>query len=152
MNTETTDNRKIDGSVLFDADCRFCRAVANCCRPLLRRRHLELVPLQTPWVRERLGLNDPELLAEMRFLTPEGAVYGGADALLAIARRIWWAKPACWLARLPGVMPALRKAYAWFARHRYCLGRTCPAARPAPSGTGGARKPRRRTIAFLEWP
>lgn len=138
--------------MLFDADCRFCRAVANRYVPMLRRRHLELVPLQTPWVKERLGLNDAELLAEMRFLTPEGAIYGGADALLAIARRIWWAKPACWLARLPGVTPALRIAYAWFARHRYCLGRTCPAAGPTPSGTGGARKPRRRTIAFLEMP
>ncbi|HWW01639.1 MAG TPA: DUF393 domain-containing protein [Candidatus Acidoferrum sp.] len=152
MNTEITDNNKMTGWVLFDADCRLCRTLANRCGPLLRRRHLDLVPLQTPWVRKRLGLNDTELFAEMRLLTQDGAVYGGADALLAIARQIWWAKPVCWLACVPGVTPVLRKVYALFARHRYCLGRTCTVARPAPSGAGGGHKPRRRTIAFLEMP
>ena len=134
-----TDINKIAGWVLFDADCRFCRTLADRFGPLLRRRHLDLVPLQTPGVRERLGLNDTELLAEMRLLTPTGVVYGGADALLSIARQIWWARPVCWLAGVPGVTPALRKAYAWFARHRYCLGRTCTVAfdsKRRSAGTG----------------
>ena len=38
-------------------------------RHLLARRRLELLPLQTPWVRERLALTETELLAEMRLLT-----------------------------------------------------------------------------------
>jgi hypothetical protein len=58
---------------------------------MLGRHHFALAAFQTPWVRERLAKNNGELLFEMRLLTPQGRLYGGADAFVAIARQIWWA-------------------------------------------------------------
>ncbi len=126
MNTEITDKRNVRGWILFDAHCRLCTSLARRCERLLGRHQFVLVPLQTPWVRERLTKSGHELLLEMRLLTSEGALYGGADALLALARQVWWAWPLYWLSHVPGVRPALRKAYRWLARHRTCLGGGCP--------------------------
>jgi len=122
---------------LFYAQCLLCTRLARRCGPLLRRHRFALLPLQTPWVRERLAKCDGDLLSEMRFLTPDGIVYGGADALLLLARQIWWARPLYWLARLPILRAALQKAYAWFARRRNCLNGRCQIR----AGSGGlARK------------
>src|SRR5438093_4027277 len=91
VNSEITDIRKVEGRVLYDAGCPFCVRLARRFQGALARRRLELMPLQTPWVRARLGLADSELLAEMRLLRADGKVFGGADALLEIGRRFWWA-------------------------------------------------------------
>jgi len=123
--TEITDSKNARGWVLFDAQCLLCMRLARHWGPLLGRHRFALVPLQTPWVREFLAKGDGELLSEMRLITSEGDVYGGADALIALARQIWWAWPVYLLARLPTVRPALHKAYAWAARRRHCLGRGC---------------------------
>jgi len=100
------------------------------------------LPLQTPWVRELLEKDPKPLLAEMRLLTPGGTVFGGADALLEIARKFWWARAVRWIACYPGVKPILRKAYGWIARHRYCFGE-CTIT-PARRNTG-------RVGGFLKW-
>jgi len=90
---------------------------------MLHRRRFALLPLQTPWIRERLGEDGSP--TEMRLLTPEGAVYGGADALIRIAQAIWWAKPLSWISRSPGAKLALRRGYQRVAARRYCLGGAC---------------------------
>jgi predicted DCC family thiol-disulfide oxidoreductase YuxK len=128
VNTEITDTKNTNGWVLFDDQCRLCRRLARRWGPLLGRHHFALAALQTPRVRERLAKNNVELLFEMRLLTPQGRLYGGADAVIAIARQIWWAWPLYWLAQVPGVRTALRHAYAWFARRRHCLGGRCETA------------------------
>jgi alginate O-acetyltransferase complex protein AlgI len=84
-----------------------------------------LLPLQTPWVRDRLGLKDSELLAEMRLLKPGGTIFGGADALREIARHFWWTWPFRQLGRIPAVMELFRRGYRWIARHRYCANGAC---------------------------
>src|SRR5438309_352235 len=76
--TEITDAKNERGWVLFDAECLLCRRLVRRWRPMLRRHRFALVPLQTPWVRERLAKCDRELLSEMRLLTAEGLIYGGA--------------------------------------------------------------------------
>ena len=121
MNTESTDTKDENGWVLFDGQCPICRKLAHLCAPVLVRHHFALVPLQTPWVRERLGISEDELLSEMRLLTPQGKLYGGADALIGIARQIWWAWPWYGLAQIPFVRAALRDGYGRFARRRNCL-------------------------------
>ena len=52
MNTETTET--VSGWVFYDAECRFCRGWAERTRDLLLRRGYHLVPLQAPWVIEKL--------------------------------------------------------------------------------------------------
>jgi predicted DCC family thiol-disulfide oxidoreductase YuxK len=122
----------IQGWVAYDAQCGFCSAWAGRTHELLASRGFHLVPLQAPWVKAHLGLNQNELPAEMKLLAADGAVSGGADAMLAIARRIWWAWPLFIISLLPGVTPALRSVYRRAARHRHCLGGKCEVSSVQP--------------------
>jgi predicted DCC family thiol-disulfide oxidoreductase YuxK len=111
--------------VFYDADCAFCVAMVRRFEPVLARRHFELVPLQTPGAGGTLGVRDDHLLDEMRLRLPDGSVFGGADAVAEIARRIWWGWPFWALTRLPGAMVPIRATYRWIARNRGCVNRAC---------------------------
>jgi predicted DCC family thiol-disulfide oxidoreductase YuxK len=129
LTSEYTDGkgRHARGWVFFDADCQFCTRIARWLSPILQRRGMALAPLQDPRVAELLGLSGAELLYEMRFMRCDGNVYGGGDAIVAVAREIWWAHPLVWLSRIPGMMDLLRKAYRWIAARRSCAATTCSA-------------------------
>src|SRR5262249_12770661 len=109
--TEITDINNVNGCVFFDAHCRWCADLADRFGPLLRRHRFGLLPLQPPEVAQLLGVEADDLLTEMRLVVlnparpqPQAtAIFGGADALIEIARRIWWAWPLCALAQIPGV-------------------------------------------------
>ncbi|HTZ49590.1 MAG TPA: DUF393 domain-containing protein [Verrucomicrobiae bacterium] len=118
-----TKGRHANGFLFFDADCAFCTQTARWLAPILARRGFAVAPLQDPRVSALLGLSQEELLRELRFLLSNGTQYGGADAVLAIARQIWWAQPLVWLARIPGVTPLLRSGYRWVAARRSCAAR-----------------------------
>lgn len=124
MNTEITEN-KLNGWVLYDGDCRLCATMARRFRRLLEGRHLELLPLQTPWVKARLGLPERQLLSEMRLLRPDGKYFGGADAVLEIGKHFWWAWPLQLIGRIPVVKKILRAGYRWIARNRNCADGAC---------------------------
>jgi predicted DCC family thiol-disulfide oxidoreductase YuxK len=128
-----TDCAEINGWILYDADCRLCAGLAARFRPWLADRHFELLPLQTPWIRERLGLDDARLLAEMRLLRPDRTVFGGADALFEISRHYWPAWPIYQLGKSSAVRRGARVLYRWIARNRHCAGGACtlPAVKPA---------------------
>jgi len=117
--------RPARGWVLYDADCGFCTRWAWRLMYFAGPRGFHLAPLQAPWVRPALNLSSNELLEELRVLTAQGEVYGGADAILHLAEQIPWARPLAWLARAPGVRSALRAAYRWVARHRHALSKAC---------------------------
>jgi predicted DCC family thiol-disulfide oxidoreductase YuxK len=119
VNTEMTEYGR--GWVFYDAECPFCRRWADRGHDVLSRRGLHLAPLQSEWVRIRLGLNEAEPPTEMKLLLTDGRLFGGADALIQIARFIWWAWPFYLLAQLPGVRPMLRVVYRYIAGNRYCL-------------------------------
>lgn len=120
--SEFTDGkgRHARGWLFFDADCGFCTRFARRVAPILRHRGLAVAPLQDPRVGALLGLSQKELLLELRFLLSDGAQCGGADALFALAREIWWARPLVWLARIPGVKSLLDAGYRWVAANRSC--------------------------------
>ena len=50
-------------------------------------------------------------LVEMKILLRDGEIYGGADALVEIARAIWWLWPLFIFAQIPGAKALLRKTY-----------------------------------------
>jgi predicted DCC family thiol-disulfide oxidoreductase YuxK len=120
--TERRGHSQVRGWIGFDAECPHCASLARRLGPLARRHRFAVVPLQTPWVQQRLALAGLEPLTELRLLTADGRIFGGADALLAVARRIWWARPVVWVSAIPGVKAALRAAYRFVARHRACMG------------------------------
>jgi predicted DCC family thiol-disulfide oxidoreductase YuxK len=127
LTSEFMDGKSIHarGWLFFDAECAFCSRIARMLAPILWRRGLALAPLQDPRVSALLGLPKQELLREMRFLLSDGTQYGGADAGVAMAREIWWARPLVWLANLPGMMKLLRSAYRAVAANRSCVAETC---------------------------
>lgn len=121
------------GTVFYDADCPFCVRSAQRFASLLRGR-FRLVPLQSAEAHTAFSLPEDELLSEMRLRTQEGATFGGASALLEIARRIGWAWPLWALSRLPGAMVPLNAAYRAVAARRSCAHGACRAQRPTPGG------------------
>jgi alginate O-acetyltransferase complex protein AlgI len=125
VNTEITDIKEVKGWVLYDADCRFCIALAGRFRNVLVSRHFELLPLQTPWIRQKLDLANHELLAEMRLLKPDGTILGGVDALLEISRPFPLAWPIRRLARIAAIKNLFHEVYRWIARHRHCASGAC---------------------------
>lgn len=120
--SEYTDGkgRHAKGWLFFDAECGFCTRLARWLEPILARLGLAVAPLQDPRVGALLGMPREELLRELRFLHSDGRHYGGANAVVAVAREIWWARPLVWLATIPGVMSLLHAGYCWVASRRSC--------------------------------
>ena len=115
-----TKGRHAKGWLFFDADCSFCSRTAVWLAPILARRGFAVAPLQDARVGALLGLPRHELRRELRFLLSDGTHYRDADAVLAVARQITWARPLVWLANVPGALSLLRKNYRWFAVRRHC--------------------------------
>ena len=87
---------------------------------------MAVAPLQDRRVGALLGMTRDELLREIRVLFSDGRQFGGADAAIALAREIWWARPVVWLSKIPGMMDALRSGYRKVAIHRSCAAHACP--------------------------
>ena len=138
LSSEMTDSkgRRASGWLFFDAECAFCIALARRMARILVPRGFALAPLQDRRVADLLGLPPEELLREMRVLTAEGKRYGGADAVIFLASRVWWAWPVYAFAQLPGVTPFLRAAYRWIAARRSCA---AACAAPAPASAAPQR-------------
>jgi predicted DCC family thiol-disulfide oxidoreductase YuxK len=128
--SEITDRkgRRAAEWVFYDGECELCQSLARRFGSTLQKRGFGLAPLQDPRVAALLGLAPSQLLQEMRVLTGEGQVLGGAQAVTFLAGRIWWAWPVHAAAKLPGMQPLLRVVYRWVADHRHCsscsVGRT----------------------------
>ena len=137
MITEITDTQNAMSCVLFDAECRFCTRLAKRFALVLHWHRIALAPLQTPWVVDLLGRGSGNNWSEMLLWTSGGATYGGADALIELTRKIWWARPLYWLSRVPAVKPALRRGCAWVAQRRRCLEDACR-VQDAPTSRGGS--------------
>jgi len=120
--SEYTDGkgRHAKGWLFFDAECGFCKRFARWLKPILTRRGYAVAPLQDPRVSALLGMPRQELLRELRFLHSDGRQCGGANAVLAVAREIWWARLLVWLTMVPGAMPLLHAGYRWVAAQRSC--------------------------------
>jgi predicted DCC family thiol-disulfide oxidoreductase YuxK len=120
--SEYTDRkgRHAKGWLFFDAECVFCTRIARWIAPILGRRGMAVAPLQDPRVAALLGMNKELLLMELRFLLSDGKHFGGADAVVAVAREIWWARPLVWFAKLPGAMKLLHSGYRRVAAQRSC--------------------------------
>jgi predicted DCC family thiol-disulfide oxidoreductase YuxK len=124
---EFTDRkeRRARGWLFFDADCGFCTRIARWLTPILAHRGLGVAPLQDPRVSALLGMTRQQLLKELRFLLGDGVQFGGAEAVVAVAREIWWGRPFVWLAALPGMMRVLDACYKWVAGKRGCVAERC---------------------------
>jgi alginate O-acetyltransferase complex protein AlgI len=121
--TEITENSEavpFRGWIFFDDDCGFCRNLARRFGPLFANLGFHFNPLQSDWVLERLNLSLDQALEEMRVLTTDGRVFGGADAVIFLGRQLWWTAPFAALARFGFIHSSLDRWYRWVAAHRTC--------------------------------
>ena len=113
------------GWVLYDGACGFCGRWIPLWASTLRGLGLDVAQLQDGWVRERLGIDNTELLVDLRLLLASGVQVRGADVYRYVMRRLWWA----WPLYLITIAPLSRSAFDWgyhtFARHRYRISRAC---------------------------
>jgi predicted DCC family thiol-disulfide oxidoreductase YuxK len=116
-------------TLFYDATCGLCSAGERRLGRIVERRGFRIVPLQEPWAADLLGLAPGEVPDEMKLRTADGRVLGGVDAFVHVSRFVWWAWPVYALARVPGVRPLLRRAYARLARNRHRISGAC-ALRP----------------------
>ncbi len=156
MNTEITDRMTpwqgpiqgpihgpIQGWVLYDASCSLCTDLMARAQSTLEAGGFRPEPLQSPWVRANLNMPEGVLLREMRVLTLDGLLMGGADGLVYLSRKLnarlrpWWAWALVVTSRIPFAMPVLRFLYARIAERRYCRQGFCPVARPKVIGEEG---------------
>jgi len=66
----------------------------------------------------------------MRVVTSDSADFGGADAVIFLARKIWWAWPFYAVAQIPGAHRLIYLVYRWIAAHRGCNHGACAISRP----------------------
>ncbi len=112
------------GWILYDDSCGICRRWVPFWEKTLQRRGFEIVPLQAEWVREKLKLDEAELMQDFRLLLANGKVISGADTYRYAMKRIWWA----WPVYLFSVMPVGRNIFNGGYR------KFCP--QPAPNFQG----------------
>src|SRR5690348_9890094 len=101
--------------IWFDGTCGMCTASVGRMQDLLRERGFVFEPFPS----------DSPIPEELKLDTRDGRTLGGADALIYICRRIWWAWPLWALARIPGAMPLFRAVYRLVAQNRYRVSGAC---------------------------
>jgi uncharacterized protein len=124
----------VHGWVLYDEGCGVCARWVPFWAPTLKRLDLDIAPLHTPWVTERLGLAADALVRDLRLLLDDGRQFVGADAYRYVMARLWWARPLGLLAGAPGLRRAFDAAYRAFADNRLGISHACGLRPPgAPS-------------------
>ena len=113
------------GWVLYDGECGVCTRAVEYWTPTIRACGYAIAPLQSGWVRERLGMGDEELVKDIRLLLADGGVVNGPDVYRHFMRRIWWMWPGWVLSRVPGLGAVFNGAYYWFVRNRHRFSRAC---------------------------
>ena len=105
-------------TIYYDGSCGLCSASVARLRRLLSPRGFVFEPLQN----SRRFSDVPD---EMKLLTRDRRILGGAEAIVYAARRIWWAWPLWAFSRVPGVTAVMRAGYRVIARRRGCVAGVC---------------------------
>lgn len=119
------DEKDVCGYVLYDDSCGFCRRWIPFWGPVLLRRGFDIATLQSEWVRDRLGVSDDELIADLLLLLPNGQLVRGADVYRHVMRQIWWLYPLYLFAIVPVGRQVFDWGYRTFARNRFLVSRVC---------------------------
>ena len=115
----------LQGWILYDDSCGFCRRWVPFWAGTLQKRGFEIAPLQADWVKEKLRLNQNHLLQDLRLLLVNGEQIQGADTYRYAMRCIWWAYPVYLFSVAPLTGRIFNWAYRKFATHRHQISRAC---------------------------
>ena len=134
--TDTKGRHAERGWICFDRDCTLCTSLVRRFRHPCQKRGFGFATLQDPRVAALLNLPPDQLLREVRVITAQGQIYGGADAIVYLAKQIWWAWPLFAAAQIPGILQILAAGYRWVADHRSCSSGICSPVSKSDVKTG----------------
>ena len=119
-----TGARPANDTVLFDGQCRFCRANVGIIQRFDLRARLRFVPIQAAEAGQWTADIPPaDILREMYVVDTTGRRRGGVDAVRYLSRHL----PALWPLALILHVPGTRRLWGWLYRkiaaRRYWFGR-----------------------------
>ncbi|HEX5939668.1 MAG TPA: DUF393 domain-containing protein [Dehalococcoidia bacterium] len=101
--------------LLYDDDCRFCRACADLIRAWDRQGRMALLPFSDTTARNLMAPIGPELRERsMHVVQPSGAIESGGDAMVAVLEVLPGLRWLAWLARRVGFVHSI-VSWAYFA-------------------------------------
>jgi predicted DCC family thiol-disulfide oxidoreductase YuxK len=111
-------------TVIYDGHCKVCGRMVRVLAKWDRNRELEIIPSQTPGVRERFPWIPARAYANsMQVIrTRDGRTWQAAAALEELLTVLPRGKLISWMFKIPFVRPLVDRFYRWFARNRYRLG------------------------------
>ncbi len=109
--------------VIYDGECNFCKQQVRNLQRLDRfGTRLSFISLHDPRVAERYAqLTHDQLMEQMYVVTTAGMMYGGADAVRYLSRRLPLLWPVAPILHLPGTAKLWRWFYHQIAKRRYKL-------------------------------
>jgi len=111
-------------TVIYDGQCNVCTRSVELLTKWDRNHDLEIIPSQTPGVREKFPWITPRAYADSIQVVrnQDGKTWQGAAALEELLDVLPKGRLISRLFRIPLVRPLVDKSYGWFARNRYRLG------------------------------
>lgn len=106
--------------LLFDGECRFCRAQSDRLQRWAGNR-LTTRPLQQEGLLQELGIPYDEAMAAMQLVTAEGSRHQGLAAVVVALRHRPVLGRLCKLYYLPGLRQLGDLGYRLLARYRYAI-------------------------------
>ena len=119
VNTEITEN--VQGYIFYDDQCGFCCLGVRLLHQRLLRAGYHFVPMQAGWALNALHVPSADSLGEMKLLTPDGKIVGGAEVWGEIARHTCFLYPLFILLQLPGMLSIAAAGYRFIATRRHQL-------------------------------
>ncbi len=116
--------------LLYDGHCPFCRAQVENLKKIAGRRFIP-ESFQDKGVLKRFpGVTYEACMQEIKLVTGDGRVLGGAAAIFFTLSLAPWLRPLRWIYPLPGLRQLLDWGYARVAENRYRI-----QAADCPDGT-----------------
>jgi predicted DCC family thiol-disulfide oxidoreductase YuxK/putative sterol carrier protein len=137
-------------TILYDADCPFCRWSADKLLAWDQRRRLRPVPIQSEEADRLLpGMDHETKMRSWHFVTEGGTVYSAGAAFPPMLRLLPGGRP---LAALTAASPGLTEAmYRWVTKHRDLLVRLLRLRAPLAPSHGPSRLRERGEAAFASF-
>jgi predicted DCC family thiol-disulfide oxidoreductase YuxK len=119
--------------LLYDDDCRFCRACADLIEAWDRRGRMALLPFSDQEASRLMSAIEPNLRERsMHVVQPSGAIESGGDAMVAVLEALPGLGWLAWLARRVGLVHGVVSwSYFAVATRRDFFSKLVP-DRPAP--------------------
>jgi predicted DCC family thiol-disulfide oxidoreductase YuxK len=110
--------------VLYDGDCRVCRAFVAKLAKWDSGEILEITPSQAPGIRQRFPWISPQAYGESVQVVrlADGRTWQGAAALEELLDVLPRGRRAGWIFRIPFARGITERFYRSFAKNRYRLG------------------------------